>query len=106
MLHKYTFTDHDEGTLVVLSLGLLLRECWRVVEAEDGDENIPQFIQESLLHAKRAENVIQTIKMVIDTDKKRRKEKEFGGSAKGKKASQKKATDDNSQVGNTRSQRQ
>lgn len=108
ILCKYTFTDRDEGILVVLGLGLLLRECWRAVEAEGDDENIPRFVRESLLHTKRAENVIQTIQTVIDANEKRQKEKEFDGSAKGKKAKagQQKGADDKSQVENTRSQRQ
>jgi hypothetical protein len=78
------------------------------VEAEGDDENIPWFVWESFLHTKRAENVIQTIQMVIDANKKRQKEKEFDGSAKGKKAkaSQQKGVDDKSQVKNTRSQQQ
>jgi hypothetical protein len=78
------------------------------VEAEDDDENILWFVWESLLHIKRAENVIQAIKMVIDANKKRQKEKEFDGSAKGEKAKagQKKGVNDNSQVKNAKSQRQ
>ena len=104
MLHTYTFADRDEGTLVVLGFGLLLCECWRVVEAEADDENIPQFIQESLLGKKRADKVIQAIKMVIGTDE----EKELDGGVKGQKAraGQKKWKGDNSSVRNARSQRQ
>jgi hypothetical protein len=106
ILCKYTFKDHNEGILVVLSLVLLLHECWRAVEAKGDDENIPQFVWESLLYTKRAEDVIQAIKMVIDANEKRQKEKEFDGSAKGKKAKagQKKGVDDSSQVENARSQ--
>lgn len=92
MLQKSTFVDCNEGTLVVLGFGLLLRECWRAVEAEDDDENAPKFLQESLLGKKRAKQVIQAIKEAISklplsfTDEERQEEKEFGSSTKGKKA--------------------
>ena len=101
MLRTYTFADCNEGTLVVLGFGLLLRKCWRVVEVEVDDENILQFIQESLLGKKRADKVIQAIKMVIGTDK----EKELDGGVKGQKAraGQKKRKGYNSPVRNARS---
>ena len=92
LLQKSTFVDCNEGTLVVLGFGLLLRECWRAVEVEDDDENAPKFLQESLLGAKRAKQVIQAIKEVINklplsfTDEERQEEKEFDGSIKGKNA--------------------
>jgi hypothetical protein len=65
LLQKYTFADHDEGTLVVLGVGLLLRECWRAVEVEEDDETSPQFLHESLLGMKRTKEVIKVIKKVI-----------------------------------------
>jgi len=44
LFRKYKFVDHDEGTSVLLSFGLLLHECWRAVEVEDDDEDSPKFL--------------------------------------------------------------
>jgi len=44
LLRKYKFVDRDEGTSVILSFSLLLRECWRAVEVEDNDEDSPKFL--------------------------------------------------------------
>lgn len=114
LLHKYTFVDQNEGTLIALGFGLLLRECWRAVEVEDDDETSPNFLKESLLDQKMANQVIKAIKEVIgtlpssDIEEERQKEKELGDSAKGKKvrAGQKKQKVDNNPVEGTRSQRQ
>jgi hypothetical protein len=93
LLQKSTFVDCNEGTLVVLGFGLLLRECWRAVEAEDDDENAPKFLQESLLGKKRAKQVIQAVKEAISKlplsftdDEERQVETEFDSGTKGKKA--------------------
>lgn len=98
LLSKYKFGDRDEGTSVVLGLGLLLRECGRAVEVEDDDEDSPKFLQESLLDMRKGDQVIEAIKKVIgglpsqDTNEERPMEKKLDGSAKGHKvrASQKK----------------
>ena len=111
LLRNYKFADCDKGILVVLGFGLLLRECWRAVEAERDDEDTPKYIQESLLDMKGAKKGIKVIEKVtnglpsLDTGEK---------SAKGKKAKarQKKqrtpspppsgtGKGDNSPVGNT-----
>ena len=103
LLQKYTFADHDEGTLVVLGVGLLLRECWRAVEVEEDDETSPQFLHESLLGMKRTKEVIKVIKKVIsklpslDTNQEMPKEKKLAGQ---------KTREDNSPPRNIRSQRQ
>lgn len=109
LLHGYKFADRDEGTLVVLGFGLLLRECWRAVEVEDDDETSPEFLRESLLGKKRAMLVIKVIKEVIgrfplpDADEERPREKESEGSVKGKKAraGQKKPATKKSHIGAT-----
>lgn len=113
LLQKYTFADHDEGTLVVLGVGLLLRECWRAVEVEEDDETSPQFLHESLLGMKRTKEVIKVIKKVIsklpslDTNQEMPKEKKLDGGAKGKKGKAgQKTREDNSPPRNIRSQRQ
>lgn len=64
MLREYEFADRDEGTLVVLGLGLLLRECWRAVEVDDDDDDVPKFLQESHLTKKRVDQVIKVIQEV------------------------------------------
>ena len=100
LLQKYPFADHKEGTLVVLGLGLLLRECWRAVEVEDDDESAPKFLQESLLGKKRASQVIKAIKEVmsglpsLDTNDERSTEKKLDDSEDRQKvkAGQKKPT--------------
>jgi len=43
-LQRYTFMDCDEGSFVVFGFGLLLHECWRIVEVKDDDEDAPQFL--------------------------------------------------------------
>lgn len=113
LLHKYTYVDRDEGTPVVLGFGLLLRECGRAVEAEDGDEETPQFLKESLLDMERAAEVIKVIKKLIgksslsDTDEEVPKKKSrSSGKGKKAKAGQEKEKDDRSPVRNIRSQRQ
>lgn len=63
-LRRHTFTDRNKGTAVVLGLGLLLRECWRVVEVEADDSNIPGFLRGSVLSVKMAEEVVATMKGV------------------------------------------
>ena len=90
-LQEYTFVDRDEGTSVVLGLGLLWRECWRAVEVEGDDEDFPKFLRESLLGSKRAERVAQAIKEMADrlpqpdTDKERLQKKKLDGSTKAQK---------------------
>jgi hypothetical protein len=92
LLDRYMFADHEAGMLIVLALGLLLRECWRAVELEDDDENAPEFLHRSHLDKTRAmERVLKGIKDAIsrlpspDADKERQKEKELDGSAEGLK---------------------
>jgi hypothetical protein len=69
--------DRDKGTSVALGLGLLWRDCWRAVELEDDDEDIPRFIKESILGSKKADKVAQAIKELAgrlpqsDTNKER-----------------------------------
>jgi hypothetical protein len=88
----YEFADHNQGILVVLGFGLLLRECGRAVEVEDDDESAPKFLQESFLGERRVKPIIRAIKDVTgrlpssDTDEERPKEKKSDGSAKGKEA--------------------
>ena len=90
-LQEYTFVDCDEGTSVVLGLGLLWRECWRAVKVEGDDEDFPKFLRESLLGSKRAERVAQAIKEMADrlpqpdTDKERLQKKKLDGSTKAQK---------------------
>jgi hypothetical protein len=92
LLDGYMFVDHEAGALIVLALGLLLRECWRAVELEDDDENAPEVLRGSHLDKPRAmKRVLRAIKDAIsrlpsqDADKERQKEKESEGSAKGRK---------------------
>jgi len=113
LLQKYTFADHDEGTLVVLGLGLVLRECWRAVEVEDDDETSPQFLRESLLGMRRIKEVIKVIKEVtgklpsLDTNEEMPKEKKLDSGGKGKKGkARQKTREDNSPPRIIRSQRQ
>jgi hypothetical protein len=86
----YEIANHNQGILVVLGFGLLLRECWRAVEVKDDNESAPKFLQESLLGERRVKPIIRAIKDVTgklpssDTDKERPKEKKSDGSAKGK----------------------
>ncbi|KAF8141806.1 hypothetical protein EV363DRAFT_1443743 [Boletus edulis] len=65
-LRTYKFADRNKGTAVVLGLGLLLRECWRSVEAKAGDESIPQFVQESILDARSADSVGAVVMEVLN----------------------------------------
>lgn len=65
LLQEYKFIDYNGATPAVLGFGLLLRECWRAVEVESDDEDAPNFLQESLLGTKRANQVITAIKEVI-----------------------------------------
>jgi len=51
-LQEYTFVDRDEGSSVVLGFGLLVCECWRVVEVEDDDEDSSQFFETPFLAKK------------------------------------------------------
>jgi hypothetical protein len=91
-LIDYEFADRDQGILVALGFGLLLRECWRAVEVEDDDESFPKFLQESFLGTRRVKHVIRFIRVVtgklpsLDTDEERPKEKKSGGSSKEKEA--------------------
>lgn len=92
LLDRYMFADHEAGSLIVLALGLLLRECWRAVELEEDDENAPEFLHGSHLDKTRAmERVLKGIKGAIsrlpspDADKEKQKEKELESSAKGRK---------------------
>ena len=62
VLCRYTFVDCNKGTPVVLELGLLLREYWRVVEVEADDFNIPDFLHTSVLDMKMAEEVVAVMK--------------------------------------------
>jgi hypothetical protein len=81
LLQEYEIADRDEGTSVVLGLGLLLRECWRAVEVDYDDDDAPKFLQESHLTKKRADQVMKVIEEVTgrlpspDTGEKRPKEK-------------------------------
>jgi hypothetical protein len=92
-LEGYTFSDHDQGALVVLGFGLLLRDCWAAVEVEVDDEDSPQVLRKSLLDGKNVRRVIKAIEKVTsrllpsDTAQKRPKELELDGSAKKQKAS-------------------
>jgi hypothetical protein len=114
LLLKYKFADRDEGILVVLGFGLLLRECWRAVEVEDDDEHSPTFLGESLLIKKRIDKVTKGIQEVIgrslsqNTIEERPSDRELDGGAKGQKAKAglKKPTTKSSPVRNIRSQRQ
>ena len=96
LLLEYPFLDRNDGTLVVLGFGLLLHECWRVVEMED-DEDSPDFLRESLLGMKRAKLVFEAVKEMIgrlsfsSPNKERGKELEDGSAGMQKaKAGQKK----------------
>lgn len=81
LLQKYEIADRNEGTSVVLGLGLLLRECRRAMEVEDDDDDAPKFLRESHLVTRRYDRVIEVIKEVTgrlpspDTSEKRPKEK-------------------------------
>jgi hypothetical protein len=92
-LQEYMFADRDEGSLVVLGFGLLLRDCWTVVELEEGDEDFPQFLHKSLLDIHKVKQVFKAIEKVIgrlpppDTAEERPKKLELEGSAKRRKAS-------------------
>jgi hypothetical protein len=92
LLDRYMFADREAGSLIVLALGLLLRECWRAVELEEDDENAPEFLRGSHLEKTRArKRVLKAIEDAIsrlpspDADKERQKEKELKSSAKGRK---------------------
>ena len=100
LLLEYPFSDRNDGTLVVLGFGLLLRECWRVVEMEDDDEDSPDFLQESLLGMKRAKLVFEAVEEMIGRlpfsgpNKERGKELEDGsaGTQKARAGQKKPAT--------------
>lgn len=92
LLDGYKFADCEAGSLIVLALGLLLRECWRAIELEEDDEDAPEFLRGSHLDKTRAmERVLKAIRDAIsrlpspDADKERQKEKESESSAKGRK---------------------
>jgi hypothetical protein len=91
-LQQYKFADYDEGTLVVLGFGLLLQECWRVVELENDNEDSPHFLHESVLDMEGVRRVFKAIEEVIsrlpqpDATEKRPKELESSGSAERQKA--------------------
>ena len=93
LLREYEFVDRDQGTLVALGFGLLLHDCWKVVELEEGDEDCPKFLYESILDLEGAMRAVKAIKEVtnrlppLDTAGERPKELELDGSAKRQKAS-------------------
>jgi hypothetical protein len=66
LLGKSECADRDQGGLIVLGFGLLLRECRRAMEVKGDDETAPTFLQESLLNSKRVDQVIKGIEEVID----------------------------------------
>jgi hypothetical protein len=80
LLANYRFSDHEEGALIVLGFGLLLRECWRAIEVEndddDDDDDIPTFVRNSLLNLERASQVTEAIKEVLGRLPSPSKEKE------------------------------
>jgi hypothetical protein len=87
------FADRDEGTCVVLGFGLLLRECWWVVEAEDDDESTPGFLRNSYLNSTGViDQILDAIKEAVkrlpstDADKETPKEKELDPGVEGRKA--------------------
>ncbi|KAG6377671.1 hypothetical protein JVT61DRAFT_14437 [Boletus reticuloceps] len=65
MLRRTKFTDAGGGTPVVLGLGLLLQECWRAVEVEPNAPGFPDFLVNSSLGHKRAEDVVSIIRQII-----------------------------------------
>lgn len=93
MLREYKVADHDEGTCVVLGFGLLLREWWCAVEAEDDDESTPAFLRNSYLSSKGViDEITQAVKEAAkrlpssDADKETPQEKELDYSVEGRKA--------------------
>jgi hypothetical protein len=114
LLRKYKFADQNEGTSVVLGFGLLLHECWRVIELEEDDDSSPEFLHQSVLGMKRAREIIKAIEEVsgmlplIDTVEEAPKATGSDGSSKGQKAraGQRKPASRSSPVRNIRSQRQ
>jgi len=91
LLHDFKFANREEGMLIILGFGLLLRECWRAVEVESDDEDSPKFLHESLLGMKTIKQITEAIKKATDklpssdVDEEML-EKESGGNAKGRKA--------------------
>jgi hypothetical protein len=49
LLKSYRFADSEQGSLVTLGFGLLLRECWRAIKAEKNNQDTPQLLRESCL---------------------------------------------------------
>lgn len=95
MLREHSIFECNEGSLVVLGFGLLLRECWRAVEAEEDDESTPEFLRESVLSMKRAHHIIKAIEEVtgrlpsldvLDADEETPRKEVLDDTAKGKKA--------------------
>jgi hypothetical protein len=89
-LQGYTIVNRDQGTLVVLGFGLLLRDCWAAVELEDDDEDSPEFLRKSLLTVRNVKRVIKAIEEVIgrlqQLDTAQEQPKELDGSAKSQMA--------------------
>jgi hypothetical protein len=85
-LQGYTIADRDQGTLVVLGFGLLLRDCWAAVEVEGDDEDSPEFLRKSLLTVRNVKRVFKAIEEVIgrlpQLDTAQEQPKELDGSAK------------------------
>jgi hypothetical protein len=86
LLANYRFSDHEEGALIVLGFGLLLRECWRAIEVENDDDDdddnsddVPTFVRNSLLNLERASQVTEAINEVLGRLPSPSKEKESDG---------------------------
>jgi hypothetical protein len=62
---KSKLVDGNTSTSLVLGLGLLLRECWRAVEVELEDDFAPDFLKESLLGFKRANDVLDVVRGLL-----------------------------------------
>jgi uncharacterized protein YbdZ (MbtH family) len=65
LLVSYRFADSEQGSLVTLGFGLLLRECWRAIKAEKNDQDTPQLLRESCLREEMVGQVVKAIEGVM-----------------------------------------
>ncbi len=67
LLERHRCVDYDEGCLIALGFGLLLRECWRAmeVESDDDDQDTPNFLRQSRLDETNVKQAIEVIERVM-----------------------------------------
>jgi hypothetical protein len=91
LLQEYAIADRDQGLLIGLGFGLLLRDCWAAVQLEDDAKDSPEILRKSRLDMQNVNQVLKAIEEVIgrlaQSGSAQQAPKELHGSPKRRKAS-------------------